>query len=439
MRSVRTQEKVLDIPFAREYIQTLGNRLVKAGDADPQTDFNFFVLDNPQINAFAGPGGHIGVYTGLIETTQSESELAAVIAHEIAHVTQKHLLRTFHQTSQMGIPSAAVILAAIVLGATAGGDAGMAAAIGGQAALIQQQINFTRANEKEADSVGINTLFASDFEPHAMPMFFERMGRANRAYSSELPEFLRTHPVTTNRIADSLSRAEQHPYTQHQDDLHYHLLKALLKQRSFDDGKEAEKFFRTNLSEGRYRNGDSQRYGLVLSLMEQKNFDQALRELQPLLKSHPTEVVYQITRSQILSQTGQLKEAIASLESLQVLFPGDYALNIKLAELLQLNGQYDKAINLLQLLINSRPEDDLLYKNIARVAGDKGDKLNAHTYYASYLYLNGQLEQAIQQLEIALRDYKPDFYEASRIEAQLNAIRAEFNALKDKKSAKNGN
>jgi len=438
MRSIKSSQKLLHEPFAKAYIEKLGITLAKSS-GEANQPFHFFILDNEQINAFAGPGGHIGIYSGLILTSQSESELAAVIAHEIAHITQKHLMRTFHEASQLSIPSAAVLLAAVVLGATVGGDAAMAAAVGGQAAILQKQINFTRANEKEADTIGINTLVNSSFEPHAMPVFFERMGRANRAYASELPEFLRTHPVTNSRIADSLSRAEQFPYKQRQDDLQYYLVKALLKQASFSQAKEAEKFFRTNLKEGRYRNEQGQQFGLLLSLMRQQKYTGAKQTVGMLLKENPAEPVYQIYHSRLLAETGNLSEAISLLKDSLLLFPNNYALNMQLAEHYIRAAQYPKAIELLKNITKTRPDDDQVYKRIAEAAGKNKDKVTAHAYQADYLYLNGRLEAAIQQLEIALREKTVDFYLSSQLEAKLQAIKTEFEAIKKNKKKDTNN
>lgn len=437
MRSIKATEKIHDEPFVREYIEQLGKSLTLTDQNNTTTSFDFFILDNPQINAFAGPGGHIGIYSGLVLTSQSESELAAVVAHEIAHVTQKHLMRAFHEASQLSVPSAAILLASIILGATVGGDAAMAAAIGGQAALLQKQINFTRSNEKEADRIGINTLADSGFETHAMPLFFERMGRANQTYSSEIPEFLRTHPVTTNRIADALARSEQHPYKQRQDNLRYYLVKASLKMQSFDSPKDAEKYFRTNIEEGRYRNEQSQHFGLALSLMAQQKYQAAKTELNTLLKQNPSEPVYLIQYSRLLSKTGELGEAIKTLENTRLLFTNHYSLNMELSELYIQSGQYQKAIELLQVIAESRPLDDQVYKRMAQAAGKNNNKMIAHAYQADYLYLNGQLEPAIQQLEIALREKTEDFYLVSRLEAKLKALRLEFETLKkDKKTSK---
>ena len=433
MRSIKASQAIIDEAFARTYIEELGNKLAFVSEKDPSSDFDFFIIDNPQINAFAGPGGHIGIYSGLILTSQSESELAAVVAHEIAHVTQKHLMRTFHEASQMSLPSAAILLASVVLGAAAGGEAGVAAAMAGQAALIQNQINFTRANEKEADRVGISTLAKADFDTHAMPTFFERMGRANRTYSSELPEFLRTHPVTTNRIADSVSRAEQYPYQQHEDSLHYFLVKALIRQRTFSSPGEAEKYFSTNLKEGRHRNAAGQKFGLVLSLIAQNRYTEASKHIKELLKEHPTEPVFMIYDSRIDAETGNLRRAIENMENSMLLYTSNYPLNLQLAELYIQASQYPKAISLLKDTTILRPYDDTVYKRLAEAFGKNGQIVEAHNAQADYLYLNGQLEPAIQQLEIALRENDVDFYLASKLEAKLSGLKNELAIIKANK------
>ena len=433
MRNIKASEKIIEEPFARDYIEKLGKTLTTASGEQAANNYHFFIVDNQQINAFAGPGGHIGIYTGLILTTQSESELAAVLAHEIAHVTQKHLMRTFHEASQLSIPSAAILLASIVLGATVGGDAALATAVTGQAALIQNQINFTRSNEKEADRVGIKTLSEANFDPHAMPVFFERMGRKNRAYASELPEFLRTHPVTTNRIADSLSRADQFPYQQHRDHLHYHLVKTLIQLKTFNNPQKAEKYFRSNIDEGRYRNLQSQHFGLALALIGQRSYNEAQQQINQLLKQNPQEAVFLIYDSRLKAQTGQLQTAIKGLEKSLNIYPENYSINMQLAELYIQAGQYDKAINLLQLITIIRPYDDQVYKRLAEAAGKSKNLAVAHAYQADYLYLNGQLEAAIKQLEIALREENIDFYLASKLEAKLQNLQAEFKIVKASK------
>ena len=178
MRYVRASSEVIDDPLLTSYIQGLGDKLTRHSNTRGHA-FNFFLVKNPVINAFAGPGGNIGIHTGLLMESQTESELAAVVAHEIAHINQRHLARMIQAADQMTLPAAGLLLAAILLGVAGAGDAAAAALIGGQAALMQKQINFTRSNEKEADRFGIRVLAKADFDPRAMPSFFEKMNRQN--------------------------------------------------------------------------------------------------------------------------------------------------------------------------------------------------------------------------------------------------------------------
>ena len=178
MRSVRDALPVLDDPLLTAYLESLGNELTLA-DRSAGGSFTFFLIDEPVVNAFAGPGGYIGVYSGLILAAQSENELAAVMAHEIAHVTQRHLLRSFEDQSKLSLPTTALLVAAAILGAQVSSDAGMAAMAGIQALSAQRQINFTRDNEKEADRIGIATLAAAGRDPYAMAGFFGRLSKSS--------------------------------------------------------------------------------------------------------------------------------------------------------------------------------------------------------------------------------------------------------------------
>jgi predicted Zn-dependent protease len=204
-RSLRQQGQIIDDPEISEYIDYLGNRLASNSD-QPGPGFTFFVVDDPTINAFAAPGGYIGVHKGLILADKSEGELAAVLAHEIAHVTQRHMARRFQTTKNMAIPYAVTILSAILLG-TQDPQLGQAALVAGLATQAQRQINFTRANEAEADRVGIGVLARSGYDPRNMAVTFQRLQESGRFYGEGPPEYLRTHPVYATRISDALSRA----------------------------------------------------------------------------------------------------------------------------------------------------------------------------------------------------------------------------------------
>ncbi|HPE80970.1 MAG TPA: M48 family metalloprotease [Gammaproteobacteria bacterium] len=435
MRNVRRSEKVMDDPLLTDYIQSLGQRLIKDSTAHG-TPFTFFVVDDPQINAFAGPGGYIGVFSGLILTTETESELAAVLAHEIAHVTQQHLLRAWESTGQMSVPSAAVLLAAIVLGAAVGGDAAAAAAIGGQAALIQQQINFTRGNEQEADRVGIDILAQSGYEPRAMPSFFERMGKANRVYASKLPEFLMTHPVTSSRTADALGRAEQYPYRQTPEFLRYHLARMALTQRQNDRPEEAIRDLGQMLEDGRFRNETAVRYGMALAQIRANRLADAGATLDRLLGIHPEVVEFIVSRARVEALQGDNAGALRRLETAIAEHPESYALNVTYAESALAMGEPARSAAKLQRFLDFRSEEPRVYQLLSRAAGDQGKQALGHEYLSEYYYLIGDLEGAILQLEIALKKPGMNFYDSSRLESRLADLKSEQDDEKKKGSAK---
>lgn len=424
MRSVRASQRVLDDPLIADYAQHLGRKLVQASDAQG-TPFEFFIIDDPRINAFAGPGGHIGVYTGLILTTETESELAAVVAHEIAHVTQQHLLRAWESASRMNVPSAALLLAAIVLGATVGGDAASAAAVGGQAALIQQQINFTRSNEKEADRVGIDILAKSGFEPRAMPSFFSRMGKATRVYATKLPEYLMTHPVTSSRTADALGRAEHFAYRQTPDDLRYHLVRAELMQRQADRPEDAIADLGRMLEDGRVRNAVAARYGIARAQMRARQFDQAGEELDRLLRDHPDTIEFVVSRAEVDTQLGNAGAALGRLEQALVRQPSSFALNIAYAETALGLGSATQAIERLQTFRAFAPDEPRVYRLLSRAASDLDKQADGHAYLAEYYYLLGDIDAAVLQLEIAGKQPGLSFYDAARYESRLAELKAE--------------
>ncbi|WP_419596755.1 M48 family metalloprotease [Thiolapillus sp.] len=429
MRYIRATQPVITDPLMDDYINKLGNSLVEHSQ-EQGSKFTFFLVDSPQVNAYAGPGGYIGVYTGLALTTQSESELAAVLAHEITHVTQKHLQRAWYAASNMSLVQGAALLAAIILGATAGGDAAIAATMGAQAAMQQQQINFTRQNEKEADRLGINILHDADYDPHAMPTFFARMGRANKSYGTELPEFLRTHPVTNSRIADSLGRAEKFPYRQRPDSLRYLLLRASLRQQSFEEPDEAIRHFRTLLKEGRYRDEAATHYGLSLALLRADHYREASDELNKLMQEHPDTLEYVVTASRTHMEAGRKKQAINLLEQSAHKFPLSYPLQVTLSEFYLRAGLADKAYKKLKLLASLQPENTQTYKLLAQAAAALGNKAESHEFMAMHYYLMGALEASLMQLKIALRVPGLDFYRTARLESQLKKVQLEIDELK---------
>ncbi|MCU7919676.1 MAG: M48 family metalloprotease [Candidatus Thiodiazotropha sp. (ex Epidulcina cf. delphinae)] len=423
MLSVRKSGSVLDDPLITEYIQQLGDKLLKQSEAIGQK-FTFFVIDKPEINAFAGPGGHIGIYSGLILATQSESELASVIAHEIAHVTQKHLLRAFDAANRMSGKTAALLLASILVGVAGSPDAGVAMATGVQASAIQEQINFTRSNEEEADTVGIEILAKSDFDPRAMPVFFERLTHASRLYESGIPEILRTHPVTTNRIADALGRSEKYSYRHYQGNQSYYLTREALRVREFNDSEKAIKHFSSGLDDGRHLNQEAHEYGYALALSANKQHKEAGRIIENLLQRNPSQVEYILASAAIAGKRGKREKLLDTLETYYGLIPESYPLAIAYIEALTAANHLGKARRITQQTIALRNSEPRLYRMLSKIEELSGNQAESHRMLAEAFVANGEYHPAVRQLEIALKAVgKSDFYQTSRIESRLSKLR----------------
>ncbi|WP_316365863.1 M48 family metalloprotease [Candidatus Thiodiazotropha sp. CDECU1] len=423
MLSVRKTGKVLDDPQITEYIQQLGDKLLKQSEAVGQK-FTFFVIDQPEINAFAGPGGYIGIYSGLILATQSESELASVIAHEIAHVTQKHLLRAFDAANRMSGKTAALLLASILVGISGSPDAGLAMATGVQAGAIQEQINFTRSNEEEADTVGIQILAKSDFDPRAMPLFFERLTHASRLYESGIPEILRTHPVTTNRVADALGRAEKYTYRQFPGNLSYHLTREALRARQFKDPSKAVTHFASGLKEGRHLNQEAHKYGSALALVADRQFGKAEKIIDELLRNNPGQIEYILASADIARKNGKHEQVLKILDTYYSLMPENYPLAIAYIEALTAAGRLEKAREISQQSITLRNNEPRLYRLLSKIEELDNNQVESHRMLAEAFAADGELAAAIQQLEIALNGVnKSDFFLTSRIESRLSKLR----------------
>jgi predicted Zn-dependent protease len=430
MKWVRKSLTLSDDPLITDYIQTLGHQLVRAS-RDGSGRYDFFVVEDRRINAFAGPAGNIGVNAGLILAAETESELAAVLAHEIAHVSQHHLLRAFAAQKQMALPATALLIAAAVLGAAVDGQVGSAALMGLQGALVQRQINFTRANEEEADRIGIDTLARAEKDPFAMAGFFQKLTRASRVYDSGAPELLRTHPVTTDRIADALARAERYGHNQKPDSLRFHLTRAHLREQGYNRGEQAVDHFEETLAKGRYRNETAERYGYARALARAGRLDAAATALAPLLKQHPSQTEFVVLQAELDRRRGDAAKAVRDLKGAVGLSPGNWPLQQAYAEALLDAGKPAEALATLERLVALRPELPPVYQIMADAAAKARKSGAAMRWRGEYLYRTGDLESAIRQLELALRQPGLDFHLASKIQVRLAQLQAEERRQKE--------
>ena len=420
----------MDDPEVSEYIQSLGQKLVAHSD-DPHQDFRFYVINNPAINAFALPGGFICVHTGLILATQNEGELASVLAHEIAHVTQRHIPRMIAESQRTTIPALAAVLAGILM-ASSGHQGGEAAIALTGATMAQRQLTFSREYEEEADRIGMRTLAKSGFDPRAMPAFFERMQNLNRLNETNLPEFLRTHPVTTNRIADSLNRAEtyhMHPTT---DSMEYLLVHAKIRALAPGNPEDIVRSFKDELAQGKYRNVDAERYGYALALLRTRQLTAARAEAQQLVDRHPNTPSYRVLQAEIEMSAENYKQALAIYAATYAKAPSDAALMRYYASALLKTQHYRQARDLLKTAVQLRPDDPVLYKMLGEAAGNTGASYEAHRALAEHYYLIGSPNAALEQLQLAARSAGNNFYQQSSVDARIAAIKEEIAASKGK-------
>ena len=422
MREVRARLTVADDPLVEQYVQSLGYRLVASSDR-LDLGFTFFVVEDASLNAFAAPGGFVGMNSGLIVATRSESELASVLAHEIAHVTQRHIVRAIDHASRSNLPVLAGILAAVVIG-TRNVEAGQAAAAAVIGSSAQRQINFTRENEMEADRVGIRMLAAAGFDPRAMAGVFEKLQLAAR-YSQQPPELLSTHPVTTNRIAEARDRAARLPYRQHESSEAYHLVRVKLRVGLADDPQRVLDRLVEELATGQARNATANAYGQALAMVRLGRVESARDLLERLVASHPDNPTFQAEFAANEYRTGNLDRALALYAEGLALYPDDRVLVRGRAAALNEAGRPGDTLRLIDAYAQLHAPDAEMYRLRADANVRLGRTLDSRADLAEHFYLSGRLERAMDQLRLAMREPDQDFYRRARIEARLEELERE--------------
>ncbi len=413
MRNIRHRLTVLDDPEINQYLQNLGNQLVSNSD-EANRPFHFFIIADPRINAFAAPGGYIGVNSGLILNTANESELAAVLAHEIAHVTQHHLARASEAANRMNIPMAAAILAAMILGGQ-DPELAQAAITAAMAGTTQHMINFTRSNEKEADRVGMLLLARSGFDPNGMPSFFQKLLATNRLYKDTLPEFLKTHPVTLSRISDSRNRVARLAPHPHQDSIDYRLMRAKIRVLLERDTNRVVRYFAV-------KEGDAAQYGLALALNRKGDNDKARRLLQSLIHRAPDIVAYHYALAQVEADAGNIKRALAIYERNLRLYPLNTPLTLRYVFTLLQSGNAEKARKVLHRYLNTKSATSRIYRLLAQTEKKAGYPVASYRAMAEYYYLEGLTLEAIRQLRNALETRGLTPYDRAGIKARMQQL-----------------
>ena len=426
MREVRVDPAYLDDPLIAEYIASLGARLLAAADG-PRRDIDYFVVKDDSINAFALVGGHIGVNSALILLTQNESELAGVLAHETAHILQRHQARMMHGQRGAQWSSLAALALAIIASRGSGSQSGQVteAAVAAAGALqIQSQIDYTREHEREADRVGLTLLERAGYDPRGMQTFFERLLRANRLNEFKgAPAYLRTHPLTTERIAEMQDRLDHSTPRMVPDSFEYRLARARLRAAN-GSANEAVVLFQTMLADQTVLRPRDDVYGLALAFRRARDFDAAWKTLAPLRtgSSHPA---FELLAGELKADMRREDEALAIYRAALKTSPHYRALTYAYLDLLLQSGKSGEVLADLDERLRVIQDDARLYELQARAFEASGQRLAQHRAQGEAYVRRGNLAAAVDQLEIAVKQTRgADFYALSSAESRLRELRA---------------
>lgn len=424
MRRLRDRGAVIDDVQLNEYLNSIGQSIVTYADHH-SAPYTFFMVRDASINAFALPYNFIGINAGLLLSTQREDELAGVMAHEIAHVSQRHIARAIADMKRLSLPMAAAMLAGAAL-AAASKQAGQAAMVGSMAASAQHQISFTRANEQEADRIGMQLLANAGFDPRGMTDFFGKLERLSSGEArTQLPDMLRTHPRPESRAADTQDRLPIPPVRRAgpRDRKAYELAKARTQVLLAEDNRALLRELETRFASGVNETAD--RYAYALALRQAGRYDEAQQQISRLQRNDPDRLAFRIEAAEIALAKGDREQAWRLFEEAQRLYPDDFTLAMYYGRALSAQGDPQRAMRLLQPHLRRHPNDPQLYAAYAQAAQRAGDRAETHATMAEYHYLNGELLAAIEQLEIGLRNPGLSPNQEARLRARLKQLRTE--------------
>jgi beta-barrel assembly-enhancing protease len=421
MRDIRADRDFIDDAELSTYINNLGGRLV-SNSTTPRDDFEFFIVRDPTINAFALPGGYVGVHSGLILAAQSESELASVLAHEVTHVTQRHIARLIAGTSNTALLTSLAMIAAVILAARTNSQTAEAAIATSQGLAIQNQLDYTREHEREADRLGLQVLEKSGFDTRGMASFFDRMQKSTRYSETNAPSYLRTHPLTTERIADIQNRIAKTPNRSVPDGLDFQLARAKLRALQ-SSPHEAMQYFEGNAAE----KTAAQTYGSAVALLRLREFARAEKELAAAKKlaSHP---MLDNLGAQIKRESGDTDAALEMYRTAIQTTPQNRALAYGYIDTLLAAKQNEQALKLVNEKLGRIQDDYRLFELQARSYAALGKKLPQHQAQAEAYVRQEKLQAAIEQLELGIKTGNGDFYQLSAAESRLKQLKLQFAA-----------
>ncbi|KZY74831.1 hypothetical protein A3742_12400 [Oleiphilus sp. HI0071] len=418
LAALRGQVQTYEQPVVEQYLEQLVYSLAPYS-AVADREFRFVVLNSPELNAFAVPGSVVGINAGLFLHASSEQEFASVIAHELAHLSQRHYARRLEQ-QQLSTPlTLAGVLASVVIAATTGAEAGIATLASTQALSVEKSLSYSRQNEEEADRIGIETMYASDYNPRAMPKMFERMLKNARLQGNTPPEYLSTHPLSENRVSDTRNRAEQYPVKPYQDSVLFHICKAIVTVDYAQSKEQAADLYKSIISRGKHKNVDAARFGLAYALLE-SDPSFSLKTFEELHTKYPGTIAISIFLAEAEYSAGKKQDAFERLKQLLEFNPNNYPSALLLAELYDLEKRYAEAENILIKLTRAQEDNPLVWYMLSEIHGQAGNIVGLRQARAQFFILTGRYDQAIEQLQLGIKIAKPNSRLASIMKGQLD-------------------
>ncbi|CAI8260289.1 M48 family metalloprotease [Porticoccaceae bacterium] len=422
LKAFRSRVREHDDPLMQQYLEQLLYNLATYSDVeDPRLEL--VIINNPSMNAFAVPGGVVGFHTGVFALAENEDQMASVLAHELAHLSQRHFARGVEAQRASSMLSLGGLLASLVIAATAGGDAGMAAITATQAVAMNDQLRYSRSNEQEADRMGLQTMERANRDPGAVADMFATLLKATRYKGSRPPEFLLTHPVTEKRIADARGRAMASSMRQYSRSPEFHLIKARALVAISNNPKNAIKRFNAQLRSNP-QNPQGAQYGLALAYIGAGEFDLARQSLARLLKDNPYQLSFQYADLELDIATKEYNQGLAKLDKLLRLSPNNYPLTTIKSEILWQAHRYEEAGEVLTALSRMRPEDPMIWYRLAEVRGLAGNISGVHEARAEYFILVGAFDQAREQLSLAVKLVASDFKRSAIVRQRIRDVAA---------------
>jgi predicted Zn-dependent protease len=417
LMSFRRQVPTISDPLMQEYVEDLLYKLVATSELKDRR-LELVLVNHPSINAFAVPGGVVGVHNGLLDKATTEAQFASVLTHELAHVSQRHFARSQEAAKSTSVIQMAGLLTGALLAVTDGGSSAVAAVMSSQAAAMQSKLRFSRLHEQEADRIGMKNMVRANMDPMGAEEMFKIMQAVSRSHGGRPPEFLMTHPLTETRISDARNRSREYPRKIYTENLEYQLMRARVALSFAGKSDKAVAMFRERLAKGGI-NAEPNQYGLVLALTENGGYAEAKKLLAPLLKHSPSSMIYRIAEAEIYIAEGNQEKALELLQRGLALVPDNHPITMTLTKAHVKFGDHHKAAALLEKHVKTRAKDPAVWYQLAESQGQSGNTLGVHQARAEYFVLTGQPDRAKKQLGFAMQLPNVDELTRTRIRERI--------------------